>query len=117
MLVNSDFIKIKVKIPSETKPPLQESVNGGNHEAENLLEVTANNGTRFKLDFPVNLKCWPNCAKNCTKVILVRHPLDRLLSAYLYIFDNNPGKFHHKVSKDIRLTKTIIAAFLNFCNR
>jgi hypothetical protein len=97
-----------LKIPSENKPPLQESVKGGNKEAENLLEVTANNGTRFKLDFPVNLKCWPNCAQNCTKVILVRHPLDRLLSAYLYIFDNNPGKFHHKVRKDVRLNMTTI---------
>ena len=111
------LFKIKLKIPSETKPPLQESVNGGNHEAENLLEVTANNGTRFKLDFPVNLKCWPNCAKNCTKVILVRHPLDRLLSAYLYIFDNNPGKFYHRVTKHIRLNMTNIAFFLKFFNR
>ena len=77
---------------------LQSSINGGNKESENLLEVTANNGTRFKIDFPVSVDCWPKCAENCTKVILVRHPLDRLLSAYLYIFQNKKGKFYHKVT-------------------
>ena len=42
---------------------------------------------------PVSLDCWLECAKNHTKVIIVRHPLERLLSAYLYIFQND-GKYH-----------------------
>ena len=45
------------------------------------------------LKMPVNQDCWPDCAKELTKVILVRHPLERLLSAYLYIFTNR-GKYH-----------------------
>ena len=73
---------------------LEASVKGGN--AENLLEVTANNGTKFQMDFPVNVECWPKCAENYTKIILVRHPLDRLLSAYLYIFANEKGKFYNE---------------------
>ena len=53
-----------------------------NHEDEHKL-----------LKMPVNQECWPNCASELTKVILVRHPLERLLSAYLYIFTNR-GKYH-----------------------
>jgi len=71
-------------------------------DADNLLEVNSKNGTTFQMDFPVNTECWPKCAENFTKVILVRHPLDRLLSAFLYIFENPKGKFYYKVTRDLR---------------
>ena len=56
-------------------------INRKGHEEKNLLKM------------PVSQDCWPKCAKELTKVILVRHPLERLLSAYLYIFTNR-GKYH-----------------------
>ena len=46
-----------------------------------------------RMKLPVTEDCWLECAKNHTNVILVRHPLERLLSAYLYIFQNS-GRFH-----------------------
>ena len=32
--------------------------------------------------FPVRADCWPLCASQAVKAVLVRHPLERLLSAY-----------------------------------
>ena len=48
-----------------------------------------------ELWLPVTENCWLDCAKNHTKVIMVRHPLERLLSAYFYIFGNQ-GKYHYE---------------------
>ena len=44
--------------------------------------------TGSDLTLPVNQDCWPGCAANQTKIIIVRHPLERLLSAYRYVFDS-----------------------------
>ncbi len=56
---------------------------------------------------PVTTKCWPDCAKNHTKVLLVRHPLERLLSAYKYIFENE-GKFHFNKMTWVEFVENII---------
>ena len=37
---------------------------------------------------PVSVDCWPNCASNHLKIMVVRHPLERFLSAYRYVFDS-----------------------------
>ena len=64
----------------------------------NPLLINPENEKDFseELHFPINQDCWPNCASNLTKVILVRHPLERLLSAYLYIFSNDAGKYYNR---------------------
>eukprot|EP00090_Calanus_glacialis_P030885 TRINITY_DN5029_c0_g1_i1.p1 TRINITY_DN5029_c0_g1~~TRINITY_DN5029_c0_g1_i1.p1 ORF type:complete len:377 (-),score=107.87 TRINITY_DN5029_c0_g1_i1:297-1427(-) len=40
-------------------------------------------------DEPEKVKesCWPECALASTKIVQVRHPLERLLSAYRYVFE------------------------------
>jgi len=37
----------------------------------------------------VDETCWPKCALSSTKVVQVRHPLERLLSAYRYVFERS----------------------------
>jgi len=37
----------------------------------------------------VDEACWPKCALSSTKVVQVRHPLERLLSAYRYVFERS----------------------------
>jgi hypothetical protein len=61
-------------------------------EDEQQNEIIENQDENLKMSLPVYKDCWPDCAEKHTKVILVRHPLERLLSGYLYIFQND-GKF------------------------
>jgi len=37
----------------------------------------------------VDETCWPKCALSSTKLVQVRHPLERLLSAYRYVFERS----------------------------
>jgi len=37
----------------------------------------------------VDESCWPGCALSSTKTVQVRHPLERLLSAYRYVFERS----------------------------
>ncbi|XP_023342939.1 uncharacterized protein LOC111712480 [Eurytemora carolleeae] len=34
-------------------------------------------------------ECWPECADGSLKIIQVRHPLERLVSAYRYVFERD----------------------------
>ena len=73
---------------------LYSKLNSDNNSLKLKVSDDSDSTEDLRSSFPVNSVCWPHCAKNVTKVILVRHPLDRLLSAYFYIFDNQKGKYH-----------------------
>ena len=64
---------------------------------QNALYLKAEEDGSFKPSaiFPVTNECWSDCATNHTKVMLVRHPLERLLSAYFYIFAQE-GKYYYQ---------------------
>ena len=52
------------------------------------ITVNTEENTHSKTDgTEVNESCWPECALTSTKMMQVRHPLERLLSAYRYVFE------------------------------
>ena len=60
-----------------------------------LREAAALNRSNedFELRTLVNADCWPNCGRNMTKIIPVRHPFKRVLSAWRHIFDRDKRKY------------------------
>lgn len=74
------FLRLIAEHYTEDKHSSQES-------AREASEMSAED-----LPVPVSLDCWPKCAQNHTKIIVVRHPLERLLSAYRYLHEEMNGK-------------------------
>jgi len=49
-------------------------------------KITSNSSQEIITD-----QCWPNCAASSENIIVVRHPLERILSAYRHVFERNHG--------------------------
>ena len=84
------------KVGSNSMHNFLRSIMAEHYKNENELKNPLSIEEGYNIvELPVNSQCWPKCAENYTKVILVRHPLERLLSAYLYIFKNSDGKYYN----------------------